>query len=1440
MQETTIQITKPPKEVEAPIFQEVTVPTPEEIKVVHPNDDEDHNRINYRRPIPPVVVPLDIFFHKTTICKPVHEIPTQITKPPEEVVAHTLEPQEEVAPAPLESQAPSPKPHSISLQPSNQEDTEPSSAPSLTHHPPNPEEIKVVHPYDDEDHNRIDYRRPIHPVVVPPDTFFLKTTNSKPVQETPTQITKPPEEVVVYTLEPQEEVAPAPLESEAPSPKPPSISLQPSNQDDTEPSAPSLTHHPPNPEEIKAVPPYDDEDHYRINYRRPIHPVVVHPDFFPLKTAISNPVQDFPTQTTKPPEEVVAQTLEHPERVAPAPLESRAPSPKPPSISLQSLDDQDDTEAPYAPSWTYRRPNPEEIKVAHAYDDDEHYRIQVQHPDITQATRQYLPSESSVTRQPNTMVKRSARMKETPAQISEIPVETVAQSQEHYTTTRLASVVKIQPPNLLKIDAPPSEVPTTIDAYPSPNTAADQFLKMALATTPYSKDSNTEKNSTLEPNAYVYTNICEFCVCENESLLCIHLSPMWRLHQVPVPRPNTYNGTFAILNFQGNNISYIDKNVWEVYHWAEKLILSENQLTELRKDTFEGLLTLQALDLSYNKLRYIERGTFESLPFLKYMNLGCNLLTELSFGTFQAWHGMQFLQKLNFSHNPLTVVEDPYFFKLPALKYLDLGTTQVQLTTLENILMMTLQLEHLILPKHMACCLCNYKADIEVVCKTIKLHCNTGCLTNTTHCLEEASIRNPEGAFMKILETRKANASTKLIIEPEGVYLQKENANHSSSTDEEINFNDENDVMSALNYILPYFSEGNLDDVVSSMLPYIKLLFSHEQDTNNSLESLQNNTESLPVTNESDSSNSTYKNRLNKLYFLENLLDAEIDEVKKEGKIDGHKENSKNVIQKFKREIFAKRWESAQAKESSLAEVDKAERMNRAPKGIGSIQKRPFKEVSNKNRWNRQIIQALVKNIVKVRQLRSAPSTKLPQLSLVQKPRKLAGNSLHLEPLLPKEHRETVSSFPEPSLVGKAPSTESLPEFMDRRKDLSYTIFVLESANANVKRMKASDLSLLSEKGHRNLRKKKSHFQLIAKKPASSAMRNLVNSPERGVFSSLGDPNYPEKAFSEVYAISDRSTEKPLEKNQALTDNFEENILESTVPEETASENKISAHHAEDFHMHRYDLIPTAEQTTGPHPDFILAPDEHDHSHELAYSMLISPGEHLESHLNQQLRPLIPNKDVRRLISHVIKTLKMDCYDPHVQLSCAKLISRTGLLMKLLSEQQEFKLSRTEWDPDQWKTENYINENTEVPHKGLESSQTGKEVPGNSYKNKVILAVCVTLVVIVLIVVFCLVEIHYRRAKERDEEKATGSKSEDSEGQRRFAWLKCPQWLKNLFTRKKGATDDRQVKESTAEEDITIHDITGEEANRDSMPAQKTSVTEAEESEAVDEAEGSE
>ncbi|XP_017453271.1 leucine-rich repeat-containing protein 37A3-like [Rattus norvegicus] len=447
------------------------------------------------------------------------------------------------------------------------------------------------------------------------------------------------------------------------------------------------------------------------------------------------------------------------------------------------------------------------------------------------------------------------------------------------------------------------------------------------------------------------------------------------------------------------------------------------------------------------------------------------------------------------------------------------------------------------------------------------------------------------------------------------------------------------------------------------------------------------------------------------LRVRENLLDAEIDEVREKEKTAMLVQPSRRLGPKFKRGIFEKRWEPARAEEDSLAEIEKAERrllsMSRAPEGTGSLRKRHFKEARVKSLWSKQSAQTPVENSTTDRQLGSPASMELEH-KLEQKPRALVENSFPSEPLLPKDHGKELSSSLGPALVDTAPVPKSLPEFLDRRKDLSDTIFVLESANANVKRAKGSNPNLQPEERRGNLRKKKSHFQLIAKRPvaASSAVRSLVNSPAQGVLSSLGNLSYPERPFSESYTASQPSTEIPLEENQAATDNVKENILKLTVtvPAKIISENKPREKPTTGSIVSTSNLVPTVQQTSKPQSDFTVGSDTHVPSTEAAHPSLMSPGEQFESHLNQQLRPLIPNNDVRRLISHVIRTLKMDCSDTHVQLACGKLISRTGLLMKLLSEQQDFKLSRTDWDTDQWKTETYINESTEAQGSGTKSA----------------------------------------------------------------------------------------------------------------------------------------
>ncbi|EPY87119.1 hypothetical protein CB1_000272001 [Camelus ferus] len=186
---------------------------------------------------------------------------------------------------------------------------------------------------------------------------------------------------------------------------------------------------------------------------------------------------------------------------------------------------------------------------------------------------------------------------------------------------------------------------------------------------------------------------------------------------------------------------------------------------------------------------------------------------------------------------------------------------------------------------------------------------------------------------------------------------------------------------------------------------------------------------------------------------------------------------------------------------------------------------------------------------------------------------------------------------------------------------------------------------------------------------------------------------------------------------------------------------------------------------------------------------LPSLGDQFELQVNQQLRSIIPNDYMRGLISHLIRTLKMDCSETHVKLSCAKFFTRTGLLIKLLSEQQKVKLSQAEGDTDLWKTENYISESTEgrSDQTGQEPHELTEEVPGYGYSNELILAisVSVTAAVAVLIIGFCLFEEGF--------------------------WRMRPFWLRDVYkplsaTRKKNMMQKLHDGESSDEEEIFSRD----------------------------------
>ncbi|XP_048170356.1 leucine-rich repeat-containing protein 37A3-like isoform X3 [Corvus hawaiiensis] len=224
--------------------------------------------------------------------------------------------------------------------------------------------------------------------------------------------------------------------------------------------------------------------------------------------------------------------------------------------------------------------------------------------------------------------------------------------------------------------------------------------------------------------------------------------------------------SFLCRDFTGNSIAEIGKRAWKNYPWAETLVLRDNELRAVKSHSLQGLFLLKHLDLSGNEIVSIEERAFEPLPFLKLLNLSGNGLTQIRSGTFQAWHGMQFLQELILSHNPLAVIADAAFFKLPAVSSLDLSATQVTPQTLLLFLQSTVSLESLQVPKDVACCLCQERPLAESPCRTIQFLCEKLCSTSAPQCAHTARLLQTRGEIMDTQLPRELNTSPVLSLKP--------------------------------------------------------------------------------------------------------------------------------------------------------------------------------------------------------------------------------------------------------------------------------------------------------------------------------------------------------------------------------------------------------------------------------------------------------------------------------------------------------------------------------------------------------------------------------------------------------------------------------------------------------------------------------------------------
>ncbi|KYO46596.1 leucine-rich repeat-containing protein 37A2 [Alligator mississippiensis] len=798
----------------------------------------------------------------------------------------------------------------------------------------------------------------------------------------------------------------------------------------------------------------------------------------------------------------------------------------------------------------------------------------------------------------------------------------------------------------------------------------------------------------------------EPCLCSEGVLNCSQAAHSTKLQHLPWPRPAARNKSFFFLDFNGNSISSIEKSAWRGYPWAEYLLLRGNGVSKLQKDSFEGLLSLKHLDLSCNKILTIEKRAFEPLPFLQFLNLRGNLLAEISYGTFVTWHGMQFLQKIVLSRNPLSAIVDKAFLQLPSLKYLDLGATQVTQQILHTLLVVSLHLETLVLPDSMMCCLCKIQKDIEMSYKMIKLHCVDSCVTNSSLCATKEHLEKMQTELKEVLQSRKPNISMVLHLKSEKFLHSKSDSDILSlATFQHRTTMAVEDLISGLNDNYPrhLFKKPDKNSTELEVLPFFKLFkFDLHLKASNHLK--------LPK----DQSNLNWANlsELKKLYLLANLLatvlreklhEAEKDKPKKEARhvsltTPNNHLKTKKICKDLAQKCDEKLTGYMAAKKTPEEIKECVDYMWRCINKGGDNQLRMVKREVLQIKGSKEMLAVTLNPSSTLSVLRhhkvSIPSFRKRSLSdlptqethltgsfkVENESHDLTGNII----VVLKHHNKTEK-------VKRPPVKEYVPVFYQPSQERNKNQYLLENT--------------LHRQSPYMSRMLKESMQRYKMKSKDDELDNLL-------------PNKNPVFTSRTAMV----LEKPPEDGRSLLDGILPNIQQT---DETRWK-----HQKEEWKDQKEEFdFPSEIKNSSPPGNYSIQ------------------GDIFEAELNRRLSTLIPNKAVRDLISHVIRTLKMDCAEPNVQLACAKLISKTGLLMKLFSEREDLKGSSSLWSHYLWEVDSSSDEREKQKVAGKKlSEELSKDSSKYGYGNKLLLAISVTVVVMAVIAVICIIEVCSQRS----------------------------------------------------------------------------------------------
>ncbi|XP_052061117.1 leucine-rich repeat-containing protein 15-like [Mytilus californianus] len=148
-------------------------------------------------------------------------------------------------------------------------------------------------------------------------------------------------------------------------------------------------------------------------------------------------------------------------------------------------------------------------------------------------------------------------------------------------------------------------------------------------------------------------------------------------NQIAEIKQDTFKDMYNLktLDLTNNEIHVIENFSFELLS-LDNLLLQGNSLTHLWKTYFTGAKKIMCLDISYNKLTDISNDAFDSLQnSIRILKLNNNQIKHIHVGMFR---GMKYLQELNLANNQIINIDSNGFEDLQKLKVLNLHKNQLE------------------------------------------------------------------------------------------------------------------------------------------------------------------------------------------------------------------------------------------------------------------------------------------------------------------------------------------------------------------------------------------------------------------------------------------------------------------------------------------------------------------------------------------------------------------------------------------------------------------------------------------------------------------------------------------------------------------------------------------------------------------------------------------